>query len=257
MSDEALDQVRALAERAGVFLDFDGTLSEIAAVPEAAVAIPGAAETLEGLARRFRLVALVTGRQVAEVERRMGRPEGVRVFGLYGLERDSGDEPSSRASAPGSRAVEEVLPRVLEIAAGIPGSLVEPKGPNLAVHYRLSPDPEAARAGLVRALEPLAQGAGLKLIEGKKVLELVPFRSPSKGDVVAREAAGLQAVLYAGDDAADIQAFAALDELAQRGVRTVKVAVRSAETPPGLLEAADLAVEGPAGLLGMLRGLLG
>ena len=239
-----------------MFLDFDGTLSEIAAVPDAAVAIPGAAETLEGLARRFRLVALVTGRRVAEVERRVGRPEGVRVFGLYGLERGPGGEPS-RAAAPGSRAVEEVLPRVLELAAEVPGSLVEPKGPNLAVHYRLSPDPEAARASLLRALEPLARGTGLKLIEGKRVLELVPSRSPSKGDVVAREAAGLEAVLYAGDDAADIQAFAALDELAEGGVRTVKVAVRSAETPPGLLEAADLTVEGPAGLLGMLRGLLG
>lgn len=239
-----------------MLLDFDGTMSEIAQVPEAAVAVPGASAILERLARRFRLVALVTGRRVAEVERRLGRLEGVRVYGLYGSEPGSGEEVHPEAAAPGSRAVEEVLPRVLELAGEVPGALVEPKGSNLAVHYRLSPDPEAARTRLLRALEPLARGRGLKLMEGKRVLELVPSGALSKGDLVAREATGLEAVLYAGDDAADMEAFAALDALAAGGAHTVKVAVRSGETPQELLEAADLTVEGPVGLMRMLEGLL-
>lgn len=254
MSEEVLDALVERADRSGVFLDFDGTLSEIAAVPEAAIAVRGAAEALERLAERFRLVAVVTGRRVAEVEKRLDSPRGVRFYGLYG--RESGADPSN-AEPLASRAVEAVLPRVLELAAAIPGSLVEPKGPNVAIHYRLSPDPEEARSALVEALAPLAAAVGMSLVEGKMVLELIPSGSPSKGDLVRREARGLDAVLYAGDDLADVEAFAALDDLAEAGVRTLKVAVGSRETPAALIDAADVTVEGPAGLLTMLGVLSG
>ena len=255
---EVLNDIAARADRAGVFLDFDGTLSEIAEEPEAATAVAGAAEILERLARRFRIVAIVTGRRVAEVERRLEAPRGVRFFGLYGLERGyEVDEPGRPETSPASRDVEEVLPRVMEIAAGIPGALVEPKGSNVAVHYRRSADPEGVRSRLMAELEPLATQQGMRLVEGKRVIELVPSVSPSKGDLVEREAQGLEAVLYAGDDLADLEAFAAVDRLAESGARTLKVAVRSAETPQVLVGAADVSVEGPSGLLAMLAKLAG
>jgi trehalose 6-phosphate phosphatase len=61
--------------------------------------------------------------------------------------------------------------------------------------------------------------------------------------------------LFAGDDLADLEAFAALDELRGEGVVAVKVAVRGAEEWPELLGAADLVVPGPPGLVGLLREL--
>ena len=254
MSDHVLEVLISRADSSGIFLDFDGTLSEIAEVPEAATAVSGTGEILERLARRFRLVAIVTGRRVAEVERRLDAREGVRFFGLYGLER--GDEAHGAGDVShDSRAVEAVLPRVLELASEVPGSLVEPKGSNVAVHYRLSPDPEAARVRLLAELVPLASGVGMKLVEGKRVLELVPTLAPSKGDLVQREARGLDAVLYAGDDLADLEAFAAVDRLAGAGAHTLKVAVSSAETPQVLSDAADVTVDGPIGLLQLLERL--
>ena len=252
MGREALDELVARADRSGLFLDFDGTLSEIAPTPDEAVAVTGSTEVLAGLAERFRLVAVVSGRRTSEVEKRLARPKGVRVFGLYGLESERG--PDDRIEE-GSRAVEEVLPRVMELAAGLPGSLVEPKGSNLAVHYRLARDPAAAHAALRSGLEPLARAAGLRLVEGKRVLELVPAAAPTKGDLVMREGRGLEGVLFAGDDAADLDAFAAVDRLAADGAHAVKVAVRTAETPVELQRSADLVVEGPAGLLEVLRTL--
>jgi trehalose 6-phosphate phosphatase len=247
-----LDVLVARAERGGLFLDFDGTLSEIAPTPEAAVASPGAAEALERLARRFAVVAVVSGRRAAEVRDRLGDLSGVRIFGLYGLEGSADRIPSSAA-----RSVEEILPSVLEVAAGVPGSLVEPKAANLAVHYRLAPQPEGARLALLESLRPLADAAGLRLIEGKRVVELVPAAAPTKGDVVEREGAGLEALLYVGDDLADLDAFAAVDRMAAYGAFTVKVAVASAETPAALLEAADGVVPGPAGLVELLDTLAG
>jgi trehalose 6-phosphate phosphatase len=71
--------------------------------------------------------------------------------------------------------------------------------------------------------------------------------------LVARD--GLDAVLYAGDDHADLDAFAALDRLEGGGTLTVKVAVRGPETPGALTAGADVVVDGPAGLVGLLAQL--
>jgi trehalose 6-phosphate phosphatase len=123
------------------------------------------------------------------------------------------------------------------------------------VHYRAAPDPPAARATLISALEPIAAAAGLELMEGKMVLELVPADRPMKGGAVERLARerGLDAVLFAGDDVADIDAFEALDRLSDEEMLTLRVAVRGPETPEELVRRADLAVDGPGGLVELLR----
>ena len=63
------------------------------------------------------------------------------------------------------------------------------------------------------------------------------------------------AVLFAGDDHPDLEAFEALDGLRAEGRSTVKVAVGGAETPDELLEAADVVVDGPEGLAALLASL--
>ena len=248
MTLDQLETLRADAERFGVFVDFDGTLSDIALTPEAAAPIPGAVETLSRLAQRFRIVAIVSGRRVAELEQLLGHPTGVHLFGLYGQE-DQASAPAVDGSGP------RVVPGVVEVAARVPGARVEEKGSNVAVHYRLADDPDSARAVLLSGLEPLALQANLRVIEGKRVVELVPASAPTKGDLILREGRGVDGLLYAGDDLADLEAFSAADALAEDGVLIVKVAVRSAETPPALLTASTLVVEGPAGLLELLDSL--
>jgi trehalose 6-phosphate phosphatase len=192
------------------------------------------------LVPRYRLVAVVTGRPAAEAAGILG-VEGVRYVGLYGME---GAPP-----APGA------LAQALRLAAArVPGAWVEEKGASLAVHYRQAPDPAAARASLIRSLGGAAREAGWEVVEGKMVLEVVPPDRPMKGAAVERLAreAGLAAVLYAGDDVADLDAFAALDRLAGQGVAAVRVAVAGPETPGELLRRADVVMEGPAGLVELL-----
>ena len=225
--------LRPLAEarRAGVFLDFAGTLSEIAPTPEAAVAVPGAIEALEALAGRY-VVAIVSGRRASEVAARLGSPDGVTIHGLYGSQETAASAP---LVAEASTAVHD-----------LEGVRVEPKGPNVAVHYRLAPDPDGARAIVLQRLAPLAASRAMRTIEGKRVVELAPGDAPTKGSVIEREGAALDALCYAGDDLADLDAFAAVDRLAAAGRTGVKVAVRSAETPHQLLDAADVVVDGPS-----------
>jgi trehalose 6-phosphate phosphatase len=90
---------------------------------------------------------------------------------------------------------------------------------------------------------------------GKQSWELRPPVPTDKGTVVVELAAGLQAVCFAGDDTGDLSAFAALARLWAEGVETLGVAVGGPETPPEVLDAADLVVDGPAGVLDLLEAL--
>lgn len=214
--------------------------------PDLAGPVDGAREALAELTKRYRLVGIVTGRRSEEVSTLLRVPH-LRYFGMYGFEGED-------AEAEGAELVAAVASRAAAAAATVPNAWVEDKGGSIAVHYRQAPDPAGARAALLVALQAVASEGGLDLIEGKMVLELVPSGRPMKGAAVERLAGehALEAALYAGDDQADIDAFDALDRLAARGTPTVKVAVRGPETPARLVDAADVVVDGPRGLVGLL-----
>ena len=83
-------------------------------------------------------------------------------------------------------------------------------------------------------------------------IELVPAGRPLKEGAVERivEEARLDAVLYAGDDVADIRAFEALDRLAERAARArSRSPCTGGRRPTALSDAADVVVDGPAGLV--------
>ena len=212
--------------------------------PELTRPVDGARDALAALAARYRTIAIVTGRRSDEVAALIDLPH-VAYVGLYGLE----DGATELMTA--------VVPRAEAAVALVPEAWVEDKGVSVAVHYRQAQDPASARAALLVALQPVATGAGLELIEGKMVVELVPPDRPLKGGAVERLVGehALQALLYAGDDHADLDAFTALDRLSasEEVDVTVRVAVRGPETPPGLVEAADVVAEGPEGLVDLLR----
>ncbi len=169
--------------------------------PELARPVPGAREAVAALVPRYRLVAVVTGRPAAEAAGILG-VEGVRYVGLYGME-DAPPPPPALAR------------RVERAAAAVAGAWVEDKGASLAVHYRQAPDPASARASLLRSLGAAARAAGWEVVEGKMVLEVVRLGRPMKGAAVGAlvHGSGISAALYAGDDVADLDAFAALDRL--------------------------------------------
>lgn len=234
---------RTAAGPAGIMLDFDGTLSPIVARPDLARIAEGARETLADLAGRYAVVAVISGRTHPELEALVG-VEGVRLEAAYGMQ-ELPDLPLP------------VLDEVRAAARRVTGARVEPKIHSVAVHVRGVPDPERAEASLRGPLSYIAGRHGLELIEGKRTLELIPAGRPLKEGAVARvvEEHGLVAVIYAGDDLADLRAFKELDERAERGLHVVKVAVLGPETPTGLVASADLTVDGPAGLIELLRTL--
>jgi trehalose 6-phosphate phosphatase len=232
-----------------VLTDFDGTLSLIVADPDEARALPGAASILSRLAEHFAAVAVVSGRPVAFLARRLsGAGPSVRLFGVYGLERMDGGAVHVVAEAEPwvAPAAEAVAAARRQAPDGVE---VEAKGPALAIHWRRAP---GSGPWALAFAQRWAERTGLVVQPGRLALDLLPPLSMDKGLVVESVAAGCTAACFVGDDAGDLAAFAALDRLARRGLGTVRVAVADAESPPALAAAADLVVNGPAEAVALL-----
>jgi trehalose 6-phosphate phosphatase len=231
----------------GIFSDFDGTLSPIVEDPAAAGPVPGVVDALGRLADRYARVGLISGRPVAFLEQWFG-PE-LELSGLYGLEQRRGGEV---VDDPRSQPWRPVVAQVVVAAgtSGPPGMRVESKGISLTVHFREHPELEAA----VRAwAEVQARRTGLELRPARMSFELHPPVPVDKGTALLALVEGLTAVCFLGDDVGDLAAFAALDQLRDRGVATVKVAAHTPDADPAVAAQADHLVDGPHGALAVLE----
>jgi trehalose-phosphatase len=239
---ESLAELEPRLSRAAhlaVFLDYDGTLAEIAARPADARLRPGVRLALSLLSRRKGVrVAIVSGRSLSDVRTLVGL-RGLIYAGCHGLEmrgpRVTFSIPDAfRKRTATRRAAKELEARLRHVA----GVEVEDKGLTVAVHFRRAG--RAGRAAAARAVRAVARdGDGLfRSSHGKKVWELLPNVDWDKGRAVrwilARSGVRRALPVYIGDDATDEHAFAALP----RGI-TVK-AGRSART------CAAYSVSGPA-----------
>src|SRR6516164_10863083 len=164
-----------------LFLDFDGTLVEIASAPNL-VRVPAELPHLLGeLADRLGgAVAVVSGRALDELARMLA-PFAGGIAGDHGLERRYGDGNVTRCRA--HPELDRFRPLVAGFAARHDGVFLEDKGGSLALHYRQAPSLGARCRALVRRAAQASNGA-LAAVAGKMVIELMP-RSTGKGRVIA------------------------------------------------------------------------
>ncbi|HTP15937.1 MAG TPA: trehalose-phosphatase [Streptosporangiaceae bacterium] len=236
-------------------LDFDGTLSPIVPDPAAARAHPGAPAALRGLAPQVGTLAVITGRPALDAVRYGGLEQvpGIIVLGHYGRQRWQDGSLTSPPAPPGLAAARERLPDVLAAADAPEGTWVEEKGEAVAVHTRRAAQPQQALERLRAPLTELAERTGLVAEPGRLVIELRPPGS-DKGQALKElvSARGASAVLFCGDDLGDRPAFHAVRELRAAGIAGVTVCSGSAEVA-GLADEADLVVDGPDGVVGLLE----
>lgn len=209
---------RELARGAGLvaILDYDGTLTPIVPSPRAAVLAPSVRTTLLRLAASDRArLAILSGRALADVRARVGIDD-VIYGGCHGLEIQGRGLAFRHPRVRAARIV--AAQRTLAAGAeAIPGSRVEFKGLAVSLHYRrVAPSRRRAVRELVTRV--LRRVPDLALISGREVFDFVPRVRWSKGEAarwIARRAGrtlrrGRPVVVYAGDDATDEAAFAAL-----------------------------------------------
>jgi trehalose 6-phosphate phosphatase len=248
----ALQALVRAPEGSAILVDFDGTLAPIVDDPAMARPLKGTRTVLAALARRFSLVAVVSGRPAAFVAAALSPLGQVRVLGLYGLEAvgPDGDVRLDPEAEPWRRVVAAVRAEAEREAP--PGVGVEDKAVSVTIHWRGSPD---AEPWATRFCEEARARHGLDVQAGRMALELRPPIAVDKGTVVDRLLPGKVAAGYFGDDLGDLPAFAALDRWARTGVAVAKVAVVDEESPPEVAAAADVVVRGPRGAQELLRAL--
>ena len=186
----------AAARRPLLLLDYDGTLAPFRAERDRAVPWPGVRERLAAILAAGGRVAIVTGRDPADLPPLLSIEPLPEIVGNHGL----GDEPLP----PG------VVARLAEAARRarerFPVERVEVKPAGVAIHWRGEP---ASREDEARAtLEPLA-GEGLDLLPFDGGLEL-RAAAARKDRAVRRLARGADLVAYLGDDRTDEDAFRAV-----------------------------------------------
>ena len=261
LQPEALAPLRADPSNAAILLDIDGTLAPIVEHAEDANVPEPTRHLLIAIARRYGMVACVSGRRASEA-RAMVSIGTISYIGSHGAEllRAGWTEPvidpqvedwARRIQAFGQEADTPDLRRRRV--------RVEDKGAIVAFHWRGAHDEHAAREA-VDAIAARAEEAGLRTHWGRKVLEVRPPVRIDKGAGVTAflEGTQLSTALYVGDDTTDVDAFHALTRLAEEGqiAHVISVGVVSDDGPSQIVEDADVTVNGTDGVRELLAMLV-
>lgn len=204
----------SLIQGAALFLDFDGTLVELASTPDAVVVDDGLRGLIRALSQQLDgRVAIVSGRPARQVSEMLS--VNVSIVGSHGMEFMT-DGVVQMPQRP--LALSQIEGAARALADRLPGVLVEVKPLGVAIHYRQFP---AAAAEAIALAEALAQQHGLAVQPGKMMIE-VRAAGGDKGTAILRllqepNMVGARPV-FMGDDHTDEPGFAAVEQMNGAGI---------------------------------------
>jgi len=197
------------------FLDYDGTLTPIVSRPELALISEEMRQTVIRLSRKYP-VAVVSGRMREDVEKLVGIKDFIYA-GSHGFDIAG---PGLNMVHPGVRELIPVVDKAIaffrKAFRDIKGVLIEEKKFSVAVHYRLLEDGQSFPLIEKTVNKVVADNPQLRLMQGKKVFEILPAVDWNKGKAVRwlMEALSFSwedhSVVYIGDDTTDEDAFRAV-----------------------------------------------
>lgn len=205
-----------LLEQASLFLDFDGTIVEIASRPDAVKVEVRLQHLMSTLSTRLKdRIAIVSGRSAGQIRDLFGQP-AFAISGSHGIELHWPDGRIITPAVDGQR--EAILVELSALERAHPGIIVEEKPFGIALHYRLAPHMENECWRLAKHIATLT---GYSLQAGKMVVELVTAGA-NKGNAVQAfmrqpPMAGTRPV-FIGDDDTDESGFLMAAQLGGVGV---------------------------------------
>lgn len=226
-----------------LFLDFDGTMVDLAPQPHA-VHVPGplivALRDLDDYLHGA--VAVISGRPIEQIDDFLA-PLKMPVAGVHGAERRSSD---GRMHMLHTHPLDHVEEAACALAAQHPGLLVESKRGSLALHYRQRPELEALCLQVMQ--QAVQESPGLTLLRGKMVAEAKPGGA-TKGQAIeaflAEAPFAGRTPVFIGDDTTDEAGFSTVQRLGGLGIKVgegATVAWRRLPDPAALRRELEAAV---------------
>ena len=200
-----------------LFLDFDGTLADLAPQPEAV----RVADDLVPLLRRLfidldRALAIVSGRRLSDLDEFL-RPLELPSAAEHGAQRRLADGQVVSVAPPD---LQHAIKAASALATQHPRLRVEIKNAAVALHYRHAPELQSLCLQVMT--EAVAASTGVELLSGKYVFEIKPA-GVSKGTAIAAFMRGApfagRVPIFAGDDVTDEAGFAAVQSLGGAGIK--------------------------------------
>ena len=200
-----------------LFLDFDGTLVDIAPQPDAVVVPPALISTLDQVHQWLGgALALISGRPIEQIDQFL-HPLVVPAAGVHGTERRAATGGIALLNTPPLDAVERAA---RALAQRKPQLRLEFKRGSIALHYRQAPELAAECIATMQAA--VEQSPGLTLLKGKMVVEAKPGGA-SKGAAIeafmAEAPFAGRTPVFVGDDITDEVGFATVQRMQGLGVK--------------------------------------
>lgn len=209
--------VDILGPSCALFLDFDGTMVDIAPQPHA-VHVPepllAVLQELDGFLHGA--IAVISGRPIVQIDAFL-QPLRLAVAGVHGAERRGAD---GRLHLLNTHPLDYVQQAAWTLAEQHPGLLLESKRGSLALHYRQRPELEAL---VLRTMQQAVdESPGLTLLRGKMVAEAKPGGA-SKGRAIeaflAEPPFAGRTPIFIGDDVTDEVGFSTVQQLGGLGIK--------------------------------------
>jgi trehalose 6-phosphate phosphatase len=200
-----------------IFLDFDGTLVDIAPSPSQVHVSAELIELLQTLQVRLAgALAIISGRPIESLDTLLA-PLKLAAAGEHGCEIRFRKEDSILHAKPLPVAAAREM---TALADSFPGTEVEIKTASAAVHFRQAPDLGPQVLAAVKAVTNSFEG--YELLHGKMVAELKPAQM-NKGiairTIAQRAPFRGRRPVYIGDDVTDEAGFIAVNELGGLSIR--------------------------------------
>ncbi len=176
-----------------LFLDYDGTLTEIKKRPEDALPGKVLVELLNDTIDNKFIISIISGRTLTDLKGLIKEVDlnEINLIGSHGseiqLESTKGlPEAYLNWQIPFKNSIEEIKDQVLRHAKKIKGALIEEKPVSIAIHYRNIPVGESTKIDrLTDYLDYLQKSHDFRYLVMKKVIEIMPS-DLNKGKAMSR-----------------------------------------------------------------------
>lgn len=192
-----------------VATDFDGVLAPFVKNPMDARPLPGTIDDLVALAGLPHThTAVVSGRDLDALTELTGLEDGSPVtrIGSHGAQSSHDDDPHDLTTDQ-RQLLERLTGDLHGVVEEHPGVRLEHKPAATVLHTR-GEEEAVAEAAVRSALEVAGRHTGVKVLQGKNVVEMSVVTADKGTALLAlQEKVGAEAVLYFGDDVTDEHAF--------------------------------------------------